>query len=170
MNPEEPMTDIEPEPIRTRRSRANVGLGVAVVVLLGLTAAAAFYGVGARSSASDERSRTRSLTHQESALQSRQEHATRGREALHSAVEAVQTRLGELGDTLDAAFATEGSYTDLTNHAAELYNAGDEAGSVAVFQNEAQAAFDELSSKVDSTNASLESVRVAMQHLEEELR
>jgi chromosome segregation ATPase len=163
----------EPEPVRAfrpRRTRANVGLGVALVVLLGLTAAIAFHGVGARSSASDDRARTRSLTHQESALESRQERAERAREATRAAVETVQTRLEELGNTLDGATAAEDAYTSLTNHAADLYNAGDEAGSVAVFRNEAQAAFDALVGKVDTTNASLESVRVAMQHLQEELR
>ena len=56
------------------------------------------------------------------------------------------------------------------NHTSKLYNGGDDAGSIAIFQNEARAAFDELTGRVTAADASVEAVRVAMQHLEEELR
>ena len=71
---------------------------------------------------------------------------------------------------LDATNVAEQAYTDATNRAAVLYNSGDEAGSVAVFQTDGQVTLDELGRQVAATDTALESVRVAVLHLQEVVR
>ena len=165
----DPTQRLEPD-VRRRRKPTNVVLAVVAIVLLALALSALFYGFGARSNASDARNRARALRQEESALAHRQTKAERRRDAARDAVDTVRTRLEELGAALGTTTDAERAYTDLVNHASELYNGGDDAGSIAIFQNEARAAFDELAGRVTAADASVEAVRVAMQHLEEELR
>ena len=165
-----PAEPAAPVPERPRRSRLKIALVVTLAVLLGVVVAASAYGLSARSAASDDRAEAQSLRRRESALERRETSADHRREQVEDAVQTVETRFEELGRALDATNVAEQAYTDATNRAAVLYNSGDEAGSVAVFQTDGQVTLDELGRQVAATDTALESVRVAVLHLQEVVR
>ena len=60
-------------------------------------------------------------------------------------------------------------YIDIANHAADLYNGGDAAGAIGLFQNDGAAAINDVNAKRTATQQAVQAAEDALHHLQEGL-
>ena len=163
-------TEDRPEPPTHRRSSTNVVLAVGVVVGLVAATILAVLAFGAGSDAEAARHRTDTLHHQIRGLAARATAAQERRDRLADLRDAAASRAEELGNALDASAAAQNAYADITNRAAEQYNAGDVGGATATFLGDGKTAFDQMAATVAEADRALVAVQTAIRDLEEEVR
>ena len=60
-------------------------------------------------------------------------------------------------------------YIDIANHAADLYNGGDSAGAIGLFQSDGAAAINDVNTKRTATQQAVQAAEDALHHLQEGL-
>jgi hypothetical protein len=172
----EPVTELEapiedrPEPSTHRRSSTNVVLAVGIVVGLVAATILAVLAFGAESDAEAARHRTDTLHHQIRGLAARATAAQERRDRLTDLRDTAASRVEELGNALNGSAAAQNAYVEITNRAANQYNAGDVGGATAAFQGDGKTAFDQMVATVAEADRALVAVQTAIRELEEEVR
>ncbi|HEY3672006.1 MAG TPA: hypothetical protein VGN51_13800 [Acidimicrobiia bacterium] len=146
-------------------------LAVAILVVAGLLLLGAIplvvAAMGQRSEASDAHDAAATAHAARPPLQQRQEQLERERADLQAHVDALPDLIGKVGTAGGELADAQASFTDMANHAADVHNAGDEAGATGIFRADGQGALDTLVQKNDAAKQSIQTVRDAVQTLKD---
>jgi len=156
-------------PTAPRRSRA----GVVIVTVTGILVVGAVFagavGVGARSTASDDRTHAASAITLRRASAKRQHAVDETRAEIRARTQDLPDRASTLGSALYDMVTAHNRFIGVVNRAAGLYNSGDSAGASALHRSDGAT---ELQTMAD-TNARLQQTmnwaRAALQSLQEAL-
>ena len=155
----------EPEPVRRGRARAAMVVATGALIAAALVLGAV--GSQARSKSADEEKQAHVATERRLALEHRGLVADRDLARAERAMSAVPQKFDALGAAMAAYEDAEGHFTDVVNHGADLYNAGDLGGARALYQGEATAALADVAQRNSDVQQAWKDVQAALGALEE---
>src|SRR5690242_19238567 len=138
------------------RSRLAVAMFVAAGVLVVIAIAFGVMGVQAQSKAADEHDRAASAARHRRASAVAQHAFDDDRNQLERDLRALPAKYDAIETSFSALYDAHDRYIAISNRAAEIYNSGDPAGTVAVLQGEGTAALDDLNAKRDAAKRAMQ--------------
>ncbi len=142
---------------------AAAGLLVVVAIVFGVL------GFQAQSAATDERDQAAAATRLRRASAVREREFDDEREQLDDDVRALPDKYDAVGGSYVDLIDAHNHYIDIANHAADLYNGGDAAGAIGLFQHDGAAAINDVNAKRTATQQAVQAAEDALHHLQEGL-
>ncbi len=167
--PETELPDADQPTVETRRNPWNV---VMVIVCAVLVLGAATLAVVSRtvfSDASHIRGQAVVLDRHTDQVRAQGRRADALRTKITSETAAIDSTMTDLGTAMDAAVDAENHFTDITNQAADLYNQGQIAASVALLKSQGDPALADLAQKSAAADKAITAAQAAAQNLKETL-
>jgi hypothetical protein len=161
------ITAVPDEPDRVPRGRARAVMLAVTGLMIAATFVLGAVGSQARSKASEDRAHERAATHSRRTLEHQRLVADRDGAEVESALRAMPEKFGALGVAMDDNAAAQEHFSDVVNHGADLYNAGDLDGAKALYQGEATAALADVAHRTAEVQQAWQDVQAALGALEE---
>jgi hypothetical protein len=142
---------------------ATAGVLVVVAIVFGVL------GFQAQSKASDERDQAAAAMRHRHALVAQEKALEHDRQKLEDDVLALPDKYDDVANSYRALGDAHDHYTDVSNRAVDIHNAGDVAGAVALLQGEGTEAINDMNAKRTAAQQALQSAEDAVDDIQEGL-
>jgi len=162
-------TTTETRDARPRRNRLVVAMMLASVLLLVGGGIAVAVGLQAQSETDERHDQTAAAIARDRKLAQQALHFQDARRDLERRAHALPDQYGNVGSAFDGLATAHDRFVDVLNHAADLYNAGNNGGAMAVLQNDGPPALAELQAKQVQAQQAVAAADDALRELQEAL-
>jgi hypothetical protein len=151
------------------RSRLAVAMLAVSALLVIVAVGFGVLGAQAQSEAADAHDQATAATERRHELASKEQSLDATRTTLEEEMMALPDKYEDVGASFDGLATAHGHFIDLLNDAIDHYNAGDDAGAVAIIQGEASTAVTDVTTKKTQVQQTVQSAEDALHQLEEAL-
>lgn len=151
------------------RSRLAVAMFVAAGLLLVVAIAFGVMGLQAQSKATDERDQAATANRHRQTSATQEHSLADDRKQLEDELRALPDKYAAIETSYTALYDAHDHYIDISNRAADIYNSGDTAGTVALLQGEGTAALNDMNAKRDAAKQAVQAAEDAVKKIEEGL-